>query len=43
MKTMNKVIRFSILAVLIGMTAACGNSGADSSKSKEQAHGHSHD
>ena len=43
MKTLIQVIRFSILATLIGMTAACGNSSADASKSKEQAHGHSHD
>ncbi|WP_410498677.1 hypothetical protein [Chitinibacter sp. S2-10] len=43
MKTMTQVIRFSILAALISMTAACGNSNADTSNAKEQAHGHSHD
>ncbi|WP_410498846.1 hypothetical protein [Chitinibacter sp. S2-10] len=43
MKAMTNVIRFSILATLIGMTATFGNSSADASKSNEQAHGHSHD
>ncbi|WP_282099204.1 hypothetical protein [Deefgea sp. CFH1-16] len=40
MKTMTQVIHFSILAALIGMTAACGNSRDDISKSKDQTHSH---